>query len=58
MSNSLSPEPFICRREYTLSRVREILEACEMEITVATFEKMDGEKKTTKENTLKPLFPS
>lgn len=51
----LSP-PFICSREYRLSRMREILEACEMEVTVATSERMEGEKKTTKENTLSPFF--
>lgn len=43
---------FICRREYTVSMMRKIPEACEMEIAVATFERMEGEKKTTKENTL------
>lgn len=35
--------------------MREILDACKMEITVAIFERMEGEKTTTKGVTLSPL---
>lgn len=36
---------FICRREYTLSRIREILEVCEMEIAVASSKGWKGRRK-------------
>jgi len=49
-----SPEPFICGRESTESRIREILEACRMEVAVAIFESME-EEKTTEGITLSPL---
>lgn len=45
---------FTFRREYVSSRMREILDACKMEITVAIFERMEGEKTTTKGVTLSP----